>query len=289
MAVFVLAVERGSFTAAALALGITGTMVGLHIQSLEKRLGVRLLHRTTRRQSLSEFGQTYYDKCKQILRDVGEAESLAENQRPKPRGLLRIISPVSFGVHAISPLLNEYLSENDEVTIDLVLSDKALDMVDERAEIMIKIGALQHVYSMIARPLKPYRSIICASPGYLEACGTPTAPQDLSKHRCLGFAHPVATDEWVLQGRDGPVTVAVNLALSVNNGEALRMAALNGLGIIMQPEILLAEDIETTRLVPLLQNYAPLPKAVHLLTLPDRQQTPKVRSFIDFLLSRFTS
>lgn len=289
MAVFVRVVERGSFTAAADELRITGTMVGLHLQSLEKRLGVRLLNRTTRRQSLTEFGAFYYEKSKQILLDVSQAEAMAENQTAEPRGLLRVISPVSFGVHGIAPVLEQYRMSHPEVTVDLILSDRPLDMLDERADIMIKVGELPNVLSMIARPLMPYRSIICAAPGYLDKHPPVKVPEDLTSHRCLGFAHPAAGSEWLLQGPEGPVNVAVNLALAANSGEALRQAALGGLGIIMQPEILLAEDVSSGRLIPLLQNYAPLPKPVHLLTLSDRTLTPKVRTFIDFLTARFAA
>lgn len=286
MAVFVCVVERGSFTSAADELRITGTMVGLHVQALEKRLGVRLLNRTTRRQSLTEFGLFYYEKSKQILLDISQAEAMAESQTPEPRGLLRIISPVSFGVHRIAPMLEQYRMSHPKVTVDLILSDRPLDMVDERADIMIKIGELPNVLSLIARPLMPYRSIICAAPAYLDQHQPLNVPADLADHRCLGFAHPTAGSEWLLHGPEGPISVAVNLALAVNNGEALRQAAIGGLGIIMQPEILLVEDILSGRLCPVLQNYAPLPKPVHLLTLADRAPTPKVRTFIDFLVAR---
>ncbi len=289
MKVFSRVVEQGSFVSAANELGITGTMVGLHIQSLEKLLGVRLLNRTTRRQNLTEFGLFYYEKCKQILLDISLAEAMAENQSQEPRGLLRIVSPVSFGVHAISPILEQYRAEFPDVSVDLLLSDRPLDMIDERADIMIKIGELQNVFSVIARPLMPYRSVICASPAYLEQNAPVNNPADLGQHRCLGFAHPVAGSEWLLQGPEGPISVPVNLVLSANNGEALRMAALNGMGIIMQPEILLAEDLKSGALRPILQNYAPLPKPIHLLTQADRTLTPKLRTFIDFLLVRFAA
>ncbi len=289
MAVFVRAVERGSFTAAASELRITGTMVGLHIQSLEKQLGVRLLNRTTRRQSLTEFGSFYYGKSKQILVDISQAEAMAESQTPVPKGLLRVISPISFGVHAISPILEEYRADYPDVNVDLILNDRPLDMIDERADVMIKIGELQNVFSLIARPLMPYRSIICAAPKYLKENVPLNEPADLSHHRCLGFAHPLAGSEWLLNGPDGPICVPVNLALSVNNGEALRRAAISGLGVIMQPEILLAADIKSGALRQVLPDYSPLPKAIHLLTLADRTPTPKVRTFIDFLVSRFAA
>ncbi|PTE10961.1 LysR family transcriptional regulator [Mesorhizobium helmanticense] len=286
MAIFVRAVERGSFSAAAEDFRLTGTMVGMHVRSLEERLGARLLNRTTRRQSLTDVGKLYYERCKQILGDVADAESSAARLQSVPRGRLRVMTPVSFGVHALAPACADYLSSNPEVAIDLVLSDRPIDMVEEGFEIMVRIGDLADS-TMIARPLLPYRSIVCAAPAYLDRRGVPQRPDDLSGHVCMGFAHPVASREWRLQGPQGEISVPVSLALTVNNGEALRMAALSGLGIIMQPEILLDDDVRAGRLIPLLPDFLPLPKPMHVLTLPDRHPPPKIRSFVDFVVSRY--
>ncbi|WP_414148530.1 LysR substrate-binding domain-containing protein [Erwinia sp. BNK-24-b] len=287
MTVFVRVVERGSFNAVAEEMRLSGTMVGLHIKALEQHLGTRLLNRTTRRQSLTDFGQAYYQRCRQILADIEEAESVALTLHQNPRGRLKVLCPVSFGVHALSRVSALFLTAWPEVTLDMVLSDRPVDMAEEGVDVMIKIGELEHVNSLVARSLSPYRSVICASPAYLAQAGTPLIPEQLSAHRCLGFAHPVAGSEWLLE-RDGKLLkVAVNVVMAVNNGEALRNAALNGLGILMQPEVLLAEDLQQGRLVALLPEWQPPTKPVHILTFADRQQLPKIRLYVDFLLQHF--
>ncbi|MEG3133103.1 LysR family transcriptional regulator [Rouxiella sp. T17] len=287
MAMFVRVVERGSFSAVADEMRLSGTMVGLHIKSLEEHLGVRLLNRTTRRQSLTDFGHEYYQSCRRILADIKDSESLASALHQNPRGKLRVGCPVSFGAHALSPATAQFLTTWPDMTVDLVLNDKAIDMAEEGFDVLIKIGELEHVNSLVARPLAAYRSIVCASPAYIERAGKPLTPEELSQHRCLGFAHPVAGSEWTLLRGGRSVKVPVNIAMAVNNGEALRSAALNGLGIIMQPEVLLAEDVRQGRLIPLLSEYQPLVKPVHIMTFADRQQLPKIRFYVDFLLQHF--
>jgi len=287
MAVFVRVVERGSFSAVAEELRLSGTMVGLHIKALESHLGVRLLNRTTRRQSLTDFGQEYYQRCRRILADIEETESLAQVQQQNPRGKLRVACPVSFGVHALSPVTARFLTLWSEVSLDLVLSDKAIDMAEESIDVMIKIGDLENLNSLVARPLASYRSIVCASPAYLREAGTPETPEELSQHRCLGFAHPLAGSEWTLYQQGKPIRIPVNIVMSVNNGEALRSAVLSGLGIMMQPEVLIADDLREGRLVPLLSGFQPVARPVHIVTFSDRQQLPKIRLYVDFLLQHF--
>jgi len=285
MAVFVRAVERGGFSAAAAELGLSGTMVGLHVRALEDRLGARLLNRTTR-QSLTEVGRLYYERCRQILGDVEAADASAAELQGAPRGRLKVTAPVSFGVHALTPACADYLALYPEVRLDLVVNDRAVDLIDEGFEAAIRIGDLVDS-SLIARPLAPYRSLMCASPAYLEKYGEPQSPEDLGAHACLSLAHPVAGQTWRLQGPAGPVTVAISGGFTVNNGEALRMAALAGLGIIMQPQILLADDLAQGRLLPVLPSYAPAPRPMHLLTQPDRRPTPKLSTFVEFVMRRF--
>lgn len=287
MSVFVRVVERGSFSAVAEEMRLSGTMVGLHIKALEKHLGIRLLNRTTRRQSLTDFGSAYYQSCRRILADIEDTESVALALHQSPRGRLKVGCPVSFGVHALSPATARFLTNWPEMTLNMVLSDKTMDMAEEGIDVMIKVGELEHVNSLVARPLAAYRLVICASPAYLERAGTPVHPEELIEHRCLGFAHPLAGSEWSLQQGGKLIKVPVNIVMAVNNGEALRSAALNGLGILMQPEVLLAEDLRQGRLIPLLPEYQPLARQVHILTFADRQQLPKIRLYVDFLLQHF--
>lgn len=286
MTIFTRVVECGSFAAAAEEFRLTGTMVGNHIRALEALLGGRLLNRTTRRQSLTELGQLYYERCKRILADVVDAETIGTELRGEARGRLRVLSPVSFGVHALAPAIADYRKGCPNVAIDLVVSDRVIDFVGEVFDVAVRVGDLEDS-SLVARPLLPYRSVVCASPAYLALRGTPLAPGDLAQHQCLGFAHPAAGRTWRLHGPEGEVLVAVTLTMTANNGEALRMAALSELGIIMQPEILLKDDLRAGRLISLLPDYALRARPMHLLTSADRSPPAKVRSFVEFVVERF--
>src|SRR6185437_3849818 len=218
--------------------------------------------------------------------EVDEAEESASLARAEPRGMLRISAPLSFGSQRLTPALAEYRERRPQVDVDLVLNDRVVDLVEERFEAAIRLGPLPDS-GLIARPLAPYRSVVCASPAYLARRGTPRLVEDLAAHNCLGFAYWTTGQEWNLYGPQGRETVAVSGRLQANNGQALRMAALNGLGIVMQPEVLLAEDLAAGRLVRVLPEHQPLARPMHLVYLPDRRLTPKLRSFIDFVVGRF--
>jgi|SRR6516165_1582308 DNA-binding transcriptional LysR family regulator len=286
MSVFVRVVEAGSFAAAANALDMSAPMVGKHVRFLEDRLGTNLINRTTRRQSLTEFGRAYYERCKLVLAEAEAADALAMNLRAAPRGRLRINAPVTFGAHSLVPRLGSYLRQYPEVSIDLNLSDRIVDVVDEGYEAVIRIAPLANS-SLIARPLAPYRMIACAAPSYLAEFGAPETPADLAGRECLGFAYWVPQHEWQFNGPDGLCSVRVQSRLSINNGQALRAAALEGLGIILQPEDLLQDDIQAGRLVRVLPGYEPPTRPKHILFAPDRRPTPKLRSFIDFVVAAF--
>ena len=288
IAIFVKVVERGSFSAAAEDFRLTGTMVGIHIRSLEERLGTKLLNRTTRRQSLTEAGQLYYERCKRILAEVAEAQSEVSDLQATPRGRLKVLSQVSFGVHALTPACADFIALYPDVSIDLVVSDRPVDMVEEGIDIAFRIGELADS-SLVARSLIPYRSIVCASPEYLQRKGIPVHPMDLSIHSCLGLAHPIANREWKLEAPEGTIHVPVSLTMTINNGEALRKAALCGLGIIMQPEVLLMGDIKEGRLVQILPEFSLPPKSMHLVTYRYQRPNSKIRTFIDFAIERFGS
>lgn len=282
MGVFVRVVARGSFAGAAADLGISPTMVGLHIRALEDRLGSRLIARTTRRQSLTETGRAYHDHCRRILADIDAAEASAQAFRTSPRGLLRITAPVTFGVHALTPALADFMAHYAEIEVDLVLSDRVLDLVEEGFDAAIRIGDVREA-SLIARSLRPYRMVLCAAPDYLERCGTPEAVPDLAAQRCLGFSYWREQDRWRL----GDAEVSVNCRFRANNGEALRQAALRGMGIVLQPEALLAGDLAAGRLTRLLPQVDPPSRPMHLIYQSDRRATPKLRCFVDFALSAF--
>ena len=287
MEILVAVVDQGSFTAAAETFRISPVMVGKHIRQLEERLGTRLLARTTRRQSLTEIGRQYVEQCRQILAQIAAAETGAEAMRATPRGKLKITAPVSFGSECIAPLMADYLAAYPDVSLELNLNDRMADLVEEGFDAAIRIGALEDS-GMVARPLRPYAMVICASPAYLARHGTPRTPDDLARHECVDFMQWSRHMRWRLSGKaarhDG---AADESRFRSNNGQALRMAALHGFGIVMQAEILLAGDIAAGRLVPLLADYVPAPRLMHLLYPRDRQPTPKLTTFIDFLLERY--
>lgn len=188
MEAFVVAAESGSYASAALRLGMSPQMVAKHVSALELKLGARLLNRTTRRQSLTELGSAYYERCKHILAEAQEADSLAQIMSATPRGKLRISAPVTFGAHSLMPFVTAFLRQHPEVEIDLNLTDRTVDLVEEGYEAAFRIGPIANS-SFIARPLAPYRLIACAAPSYLQARGTPQVPADLTAHDCLGYVY----------------------------------------------------------------------------------------------------
>ena len=285
MKVYALAVEKGSLSAAATASGISATMAGNHLRTLEKRLGMQLLNRTTRRQHLTPFGEDYYQRCKEILRLVAETDEQAQKLQLAPAGKLRVTAPVSFGTEALMPALSDYLERYPQVSIDLVLSDRVADLLEEGFEAAIRVGPVPDS-ALIARPLAPYRLMICASPAYLARRGTPARPDDLSQHECLSFS-PSAAAHWRLEDQEHICRVPVSGRLQVNQGQALRVAALRGMGIVLQPAILLEDDVRAGRLVQLFPQHQLATRPMSVLYLPDRYRSPKLRSFVDFVVERF--
>ncbi|PLZ00958.1 LysR family transcriptional regulator [Burkholderia sp. WAC0059] len=284
--VFVRVVELGGFTAAAGASDISPTMVSNHIQALERHLGAKLLNRTTRRQSLTEIGAAYYAKCVDILARIDAADSEAQNMHTKPAGKLRISAPITLGSHLLVPALSDYLRDFPDVSIDLQLNDRVVDLVEEGFDAALRFGRMPDS-GLVVRPLRSLNRVICAAPRYLDARGTPATPEDLREHNCLAFHYITPEREWQFDGSTKETeTIEVSGQLSVNNGPALLQAVLSGIGIAMLPDYLVQESIDAGRLVRLLPGYD-FPRApLQLIYLPDRHMTPKLRSFIDFVTMR---
>ena len=282
MTAFVRASELGGFAPAATAMGISPTMVGLHVRALENRLGSRLLNRTTRRQSLTEVGRLYYERCRQILADIEDADQTATQLRAAPRGRLRVNAPVSYGVHALTPVLTEYLAVYREVEVELAVNNRVIDLVDEGFEVAFRVGVLPDS-SLVARPLAPYRLVICAAPAYLAEHGEPRKPEDLLRHNCMTFERWGAPRHWSFANGEN---VEVSGNFRTDSGESLRVAARRGLGIIQQPSVLVDEEIAQGTLVRILADHDMPALPIHLVYLPDRRPTPKLRTFIDFVLER---
>lgn len=286
METFIRVVEGGSFAAAAQAGGVSATMVAKQVRAIEDRLGARLLHRTTRRHQLTEVGQLYLERCRAALAGVALAEASATELQKQPRGQLRIVAPTGFGSRTLAPLLAEWLASHPDVGVDLTLDDRPEDVVGEKHELGVVIGDLRDG-SLVARPLRPYRRVLAASPGYLASRGAPSHPCELDAHSCLGLRYWRRHDRWHLESVDGDsCVVRVNGRLTANEGDALRRAALAGAGIVLQPEDALADDLASGRLAPVLPRWSFRPTPVFLVYAPDRRPTAKLRSAIDFLVAR---
>lgn len=287
MAIFVKTAESGSFASAALAFGISSQMAGRHVIALEERVGAPLLARTTRRQSLTEIGQIFYERCKALLADAEAAESVAMDFSASPRGRLRVTAPVTFGSCCLAPLITRYLRANPEVQVDLTLTDRFVDLVDEAYEVAIRLGPLSDS-SMIAKPLMPYRLLACASPAYLKEHGEPRTPEALARHECLGFSFTSLPpyNEWVFGSARGKHAVTVTGRFQANDTKALIAAAIDGFGIALAPEIAIKDDIAAGRLVRLLRKYEAPERPMHAL-FTARRPTPKLRAFIDLVVAEF--
>ncbi|HWJ87694.1 MAG TPA: LysR family transcriptional regulator [Pelagibacterium sp.] len=287
MQVFVKVADLGSFAAAASELKLSPAMVAKHIRTLEERLQVTLIRRTTRRQSLTDVGLSFLERCRSILGEVEAAENLAAESQSAPRGLLRVNAPMTFGSTSLARALPDYLRTYPDVSVELTITDRMVDLVDEGFDAVIRIGALADT-SLRALAMTPYEMALCAAPAYLASHPAPQHPADLAGHACLGFAHWAPSNEWTFEGPGGVTeTVTVHGPLTVNIGHALRMAALAGLGIILQPRILLQDDIDEGLLVPLLPDWRHTARPMHILTAPDRRRTRKLGSFVEFISQRF--
>ena len=290
MAVFKRTVEAGSFAAAARHFHISPEMAGNHVRALEAYLGVRLLNRSTRRLHLTEAGSGYYARCKQILADIEEAETEANLLQATPRGLLRIAAPVTFGVLYIAPAAGDYMERYPEVTFDAAISDRFVDLIDEGFDLAIRIGDLGDS-NLIVRKLASARLVTCASPAYLRRAGRPQTPADLSRHACLiytGREHAPAT--WRFEAPDGSIeTVRVSGPLTATNAAFIHRMALAGHGVVHGPSFAFNADIKEGRLIPLPTEWRSRELTIQAVYPHRSLLSAKVRSFVDFLVVRFSS
>jgi DNA-binding transcriptional LysR family regulator len=265
-------------------------MVSRHVQELETHLGARLLHRTTRKVSLTEAGQVYYERSAHLLADLAAADSEVGDLHARPRGTLRVNGPVVFGVRHLAPLVAEYMRAFPEVQIELTLNDRTVDLVEEGFDMAVRIGALGDS-SLMARRLAPCRLVVVASPDYLARRGTPLLPGDLTKHDCIRYMYGEGGDIWHFaapQGPPGPVAVRVHGQLRTNNGDAMRIAAVQGAGIAVLPSFIVNDELLSGALLPLLPGWRGADEmAVHAVYPPGRNPSAKLRSFIDFLVPHF--
>ncbi len=284
--VFVAVVECGSFSQAGEKLGVTKSAVSKRISQLEAKLGVQLLQRTTRRLSLTEAGERYFDYARNALMIANEGEDAISQLQDQPQGTIRVNAPMAFGRLHIAPMMPKFLFDNPQIKVDMMMDDRVVDLVSGSFDIAIRIGKLPDS-SLIARRLAPCHSVLCASPQYLEKFGVPDTPKDLIHHNCLSYSYFQAGTEWRFTGPDGLVSVVPKGNYRVNNSEALLEGLLAGLGIAQMPTFIVGPALASGELVSLLPDYV-LPQHAIYAMLPERKHLPaKIRVFLEYLHRRF--
>ena len=288
VAVFVQVVDSGSFTTAAERLKLSKSVVSKYVTRLENRLGARLLNRTTRRLSLTEIGRAFYTRSQRGLQELEEANAEVLRLQSAPRGTLRINTPMSFGILHIAPALADFLSRYPELSVEMNLDDRKVDLIEEGFDLAVRISDLPDS-SLVARKLGPCRHVVCASPEYLQRHGTPQTPEDLREHNTITFRYQESPSEWrFLSPEERYVSVAVSGSIQMNNSLALRETLLQGGGITLTPTFVVGADIRAGRLQPLLPNYRTLELSIYII-YPQRQHlSPKVRAFVDFMVERIS-
>jgi DNA-binding transcriptional LysR family regulator len=288
MSVFVRAADLGSFAAVAEVMGISPQMVAKHVVFLEDRVGAALIHRTTRRQSLTDVGRAYYDRCKLVLAEADAADALVEDMRARPTGVLRVNAPMTFGAFSLAPFVTRYLARYPDMQVDLTLNDRFVDPLEEGFDVMVRIGPVEES-GLIAHALSPYRVIACASPAYLAARGVPRTPSDLESHDCLAYAYwsPSIPCRWVFTRNGRAEEVCATGRMRSNDWKALLHAAIEGFGVTLGPESVLSGEIAAGRLVRVLDDYEGPVRPMHVLYPAGRRPTMKVRSFVDAVVEAF--
>lgn len=288
MQTFVAVVDAGSFVSSATAMGMSKAAVSRYVAELETRLGVRLLHRTTRRLSLTGEGQVFYARCKELLADVDEAEAEITARNAKVSGILRINAPVTFGVLYLAPLWGEFMQCYPAVRLDVTLADRVVDLVEEGYDMAVRIATLPSS-TLVSKRLAGTRMVLCASPDYLERRGAPRHPSELAEHAVISYSYWSTRDEWRFEGPQGAVSVRTDPCMHSNSGDTCRAAALAHQGIILQPSFLVADDLAQGRLVELMQEYRSIELGIYAVYPTRKHVSPKVRALIDFLGERLKS
>ena len=290
MRIFTRVVETGSFSAAGRQLGSAPSSVSRQIGELEDDLGARLLHRTTRKLSLTEAGRLYYERASKILVDVDEAKLAVSQTGGAPSGILRLTVPASVGRLHIAPALAAFHERFPAVQVALSVTDRLIDLVAEGFDLAIRVGT-QRDSSLIARKIGAARRIVCASPSYLRAAGAPKVPADLANHGCLTFRAHAGSNVWRFRGPGGAAQVRVSGSLFATDGEVLTAAAVAGLGLILVPEWLVGVELKRGGLREVLRQFEAVPQSTPLYAVYPHQRhlPPKVRAFVDFLAQRFAA
>ncbi|MDP2902335.1 MAG: LysR family transcriptional regulator [Methylovulum sp.] len=282
MNVFVRVAKAGSFAGGARELGISRAMATKHIMQLEGSLGTRLFNRTTRSLSLTDVGGSYLERCQQVLLDVEEMESAVTHLQTEPRGVLKISAPPVIGATHITRAITEFLKIHTDLTVELILQSSSGDLIDEGIDIAIYLGVLDDT-SMVARKLASSSMVVCGSPDYLARYGIPKVPEDLLEHSCLVNRASSPGNKWKFKGETGCCVITVSGRMQANVADAIRVAAIDGLGLVMLASYVVARDIERGKLKVVLENYKLPPLDIHAVYPHRKYLSAKVRRFLDFL------
>jgi DNA-binding transcriptional LysR family regulator len=281
--VFLRVVQAGSFSAAARQLAMPKSTVSRKVAELEAHVGARLLQRTTRKLALTDVGRIFYEHAARIAAEVDEAEQAIGLMQAKPRGLLRVTAPLSFAM--LGPIIADYLRAHPDVQVELLCTDRSVDLVDERFDVAIRAGRLADS-SLTARSLGSMKRVLVAAPSYCKRSGTPRSPAELEQHACIVFGAGSAPNEWSLQAGGKRSDVHVTPRLTVNDLEVLRATVLTGLGIALIPEFVCIDDIAHKRLRQVLPDWCSMATPVHALYPTARHLSPKVTAFVDLVRKR---
>lgn len=288
MRVFTAVVDSASFVAAGEALGMSKAAVSRYVSELEQRLGVRLMHRTTRKLSLTPEGEVFLSRCRDILSSIEASEEEISTRRVTVSGLLKVSVPVSFGIRHLAPLWSEYLDQHPQVTLDVQLADRFIDLVDEGFDLAVRIGRLPDS-SLISRRLASTRLVLCASPSYLKRRGTPQHPSDLAHHDILSYSLLAMGDQWQFTGPEGAVSVKVRPRMWSNNGDTCIAAAVRGAGIQLQPTFLIEQHLANGDLVEILPQFRSIDLDIFAVYPSRKFVLPKVRAMVEFLSIKLDS
>lgn len=286
MRTFAAVVEAGSFVGAADALELSKPAVSRQVAELEARLGVRLLHRTTRKLSLTEEGEVFYARCRELLAGLDEAEAEVTERSGQAVGMLKVSAPVSFGLLHLAPLWGGFLAANPQLTLELNLSDRMVDLVDEGLDVAVRIARLPSS-SLVSRKLSSTRLVLCASPRYLKQHGRPRRLEDLGQHQVLAYSLLATGDSWEFQGPEGAVAVRVQPRMRSNSGDTCRAIALAHQGIVLQPSFLVGDDLRSGALVEVLPEYRTQELGIYAVYPTRKHVAPKVRLLIEHLAKAF--
>ncbi|MGR5076161.1 LysR family transcriptional regulator [Photobacterium swingsii] len=283
MKVFAYIAEKGSFRSAAHQFNVSPTMVGKHIQFLEQALNTRLIHRTTRKQSLTEAGKLYYQECRRIIEDIANAENLIQTLNNQPQGTVKINCPITYGKKVIAPIVADFLIAYPDLNVELMLDNNLVDPYRCEADIIIRIGDLVDS-SLVARLIGEYQMVYCVSPAYLEKHGQITNIEALKDHHCLGFRYHEGDSQQVLSL---PVSNfhQNRIRLTSNNGDVLKLAAMKAIGVLLQPRLQVEDEIKQGLLTEVLADFTPKPKPIHLV-YRSKQLSLKNRTLVDFIIER---